>query len=79
MGKRDWELQPFIYTTNALERFLKDVKRRTKVIESFSQLEAPEKILLTAAEQMNSSFGKRTLPNWHVSTPALGELRAQRY
>ena len=33
------ELQPFIYTTNALKRFCKEVKRRTKVIEYFSQPE----------------------------------------
>jgi putative transposase len=44
------ELHPFIYTTNTLERFIKEVKRRTKVIEAFSQPEVAEKILLMAAE-----------------------------
>ena len=51
--KRDQELQPFIYSTNALERFQKEVKRRAKMIESFSQPEGEEKVLLMVTEQMN--------------------------
>ena len=73
------ELQPFIYTTNALERFAKEVKRRAKVIEPFSQPEAEEKILLMVTEQMNESYGKRILPNWHTSKPALEKMRKEKY
>jgi transposase-like protein len=73
------ELQPFIYTTNALERFAKEVKRRAKVIESFSQPEAEEKILLMVTEQMNESYGKRILSNWHISKPALEKMRKEKY
>ena len=73
------ELQPFIYTTNTLERFQKEVKRRAKVIESFSQPEAEEKILLMVTEQMNSSYGKRTLQNWNLSKPALEKIRNEKY
>jgi len=73
------ELQPFIYTTNALERFQKEVKRRAKVIESFSQPEAEEKILLMVTEQMNESYRKRILPNWHISKPALEKMRKEKY
>jgi transposase-like protein len=73
------ELQPFIYTTNALERFQKEVKRRAKVIESFSQPEAEEKVLLMVTEQMNESYRKRILPNWHISKPALEKMRKEKY
>lgn len=73
------ELQPFISTTNTLERFAKEVKRRAKVIESFSHPEAEEKVLLMVTEQMNESYGKRTLQNWHLSKPALEKMRKERY
>jgi transposase-like protein len=73
------ELQPFIYTTNALERFAKEVKRRAKVIESFSHPEAEEKVLLMVTEQMNESYGKRILSNWHLSKPALERMRNEKY
>jgi hypothetical protein len=49
------------------------------VIESFSQPEAAEKILLMITEQMNESYGKRTLPNWHLNKPALGRTRDEKY
>jgi putative transposase len=73
------ELQPFIYTTNALERFCKEVKRRTKAIESFSGPEAQEKILFLVAEQMNESYDRRMLRNWQLVKPALERMRAQKY
>jgi len=28
---------------------------------------------------MNESYGKRTLPNWHLSKPALEEIRIEKY
>uniref|UniRef100_A0A7J3SLE6 Transposase n=1 Tax=Fervidicoccus fontis TaxID=683846 RepID=A0A7J3SLE6_9CREN len=77
--KRDQELQPFIYSTNALERFQKEVKRRAKMIESFSQPEGEEKVLLMVTEQMNESYRKRILPNWHISKPALEKMRKEKY
>ena len=30
-------------------------------------------------EQMNESYGKRTLPNWHLSEPASEEIRNVKY
>jgi len=29
--------------------------------------------------EMHESYGKRTLPNWHLSKPYLEELRNDRY
>jgi len=28
---------------------------------------------------MNESYGKRALPNWHLSKPTLEEIRVQKY
>jgi len=49
------------------------------MIESFSQPEAEEKILLMVTEQMNESYGKRILSNWHISKPALEKMRKEKY
>jgi len=73
------ELQLFIYTTNTLERFAKEVKRRAKMIESFSHPEAEEKVLLMVTEQMNGRYRKRILPNWHLSKSALEKIRNEKY
>ena len=49
------------------------------MIESFSQPEAEEKILLMVTEQMNESYRKRILPNWHISKLALEKMRKEEY
>jgi len=49
------------------------------VIEAFSQPEAAEKILLMVTEQINESYGKRTLPNFYLSKPGLEEIRNEKY
>jgi hypothetical protein len=49
------------------------------VIESFSHPEAEEKVLLMVTEQRNESYGKRTLPNWYLSKPALEKMRKEKY
>jgi len=32
-----------------------------------------------ATEQMNKSYGKRILSNWHISKPALEKMRKEKY
>jgi len=59
-------------------KFSKKVKRRKKVLESFSRPEAREKILLMVAKEMNSSYGRMTLRNWHLSKPIIEKIKAQR-
>ena len=49
------------------------------MIESFSQPEVEEKILLMVTEQMNESYGKRILSNWHISKPAIEKTRKEKY
>ena len=49
------------------------------MIESFSHPEVEEKVLLMVTEQMNESYRKRILPNWHISKPALEKMRKEKY
>jgi transposase-like protein len=39
------KIRRFIYTTNQLERLMKEIKRRSKVIEVFSEPEAVYKVV----------------------------------
>jgi len=50
-----------IYTTNPLERFMKEVKRRTKVIEVFPDSEACGKVVYLVAQEMNEKYGRRAV------------------
>lgn len=73
------ELRPFIYTTNILERFIKEVKRRTKVIEVFPHAEATEKVLYLVASEMNERYKQRLLRNWDSIKEKLQSIRMARY
>jgi len=36
-------------------------------------------VLLMVKEQMNKSYRKRILSNWHISKPALEKMRKEKY
>ncbi len=73
------ELRPFIYTTNILERFIKEVKRRSKVIEVFPEPEAASKILYLVSCEMNEKYKRKSLKNWHLIMDKLQSIRRSRY
>ena len=50
-----------LYTTNLLERAIKEIKRRTKTIESFPTPEALEKLVYLVICQLNETWGKKRL------------------
>jgi transposase-like protein len=54
-------IRAYLYTTNQLERLMKEVKRRTKVVEIFCGPEAVEKLVYLVLVQENEKLGKRRL------------------
>ncbi len=50
-----------IYTTNVLERFFKEVKRRSKVIEAFPGQVSVEKVMYLVIEEMNEIYKERRI------------------
>jgi len=72
------ELKPFISTTNALERFTKEVQRRSKVL-SPSLARGRGKGAPYGHREMNESSRERILPNWHLSTLASEKMRKEGY
>lgn len=73
------ELRPSIYTTNVLEWFIKEVKRRTKVIEVFPHPDATGKVLYLVASEMNERYKKRLLKNWDLIKDKLQSIRMVKY
>ena len=49
-------IRAYLYTTNQLERLIKELKRRTKVVEVFCGPEALEKLLYLMLVQENERF-----------------------
>lgn len=56
-------LRRYIYTTNMLERLNKEIKRRIKVIESFSNEHSLEKMLYLILREEDEKLSKRKMPN----------------
>lgn len=73
------ELRPSIYTNNILERFIKEVKRRTKVIEVFPHPDATGKVLYLVASEMNERYKRRLLKNWDLISEKLQSIRMVKY
>lgn len=73
------ELRPSIYTTNILERFIKEVKRRTKVIEVFPHPDATGKVMYLVASEMNERYKRRLFRNWDRINEKLQSIRMVKY
>ena len=73
------EIRSIIYTTNPLERFIKEVKRRVKVIEFFPHPPSCAKILYLVSEEMNEKYQTRRIRDFHLAREVLREMREERY
>jgi putative transposase len=73
------EIRWLIYTTNPLERFIKEVNRRVKVIEAFPFRDACAKVVYLMTHEMNEKYGKRTAPEFWLAKEALQSIRRERY
>ena len=52
------EIRSYLYTTNMLERLMKEIKRRVKVIEVFSTPESAYKVIYLVLIDINESYKK---------------------
>ncbi|MEM4706889.1 MAG: transposase, partial [Candidatus Methanomethylicaceae archaeon] len=73
------ELRTIIYTTNVFERFFKEVKRRSKVIEVFPGQVSAEKVLYLVIKEMNERYKERRIKNFEEIIENLRALRKERY
>jgi len=72
-------MRPYIYTTNPLERFHKELKRCTKVIEFFYNKKALEKIVFLVILEMNESYSARRKKYWEYFLSVPSSKRKEKY
>ena len=65
-------IRRFIYTTNQLEKLMKEIKRGTKVIEVFSGLEAVCKVVYLVVLHISEKYERKNLPGFRE---AIAKLR----
>ena len=73
------EIRWLIYTTNPLERFIKEVKRRTKVIEAFPAPDACSKVIYLISQEMNEKYSRRAIPEFWLAKEVLLSIRREKY
>lgn len=73
------EIRSSIYTTKTLERTNKEMKRRIKTIEFFSQVKAVEKIIYLVSMELNERQHTRAHRGFIKTNPLLKKMRRERY
>jgi len=73
------EIRPYLYTTHALERFIKEVKRRSKVIEAFPGPDACQKVLYLVAQDMDDRYRRRAVKDFWLVKKKLLSIRKAKY
>ena len=73
------EIRSTIYTTNWLERAIKEIRRRTKPQDSLPSPKAAEKVLYLRTKERNDKWGNRRMRGFKKAKPKLQEKFADRY
>nr|BAD18260.1 transposase of IS654 [Alkalihalobacillus alcalophilus ATCC 27647 = CGMCC 1.3604] len=72
-------IRPMIYTTNIIERTMKEIKKRTRTMNSLPNEKAAEKIVYLQAIDYNERWATRRLRGFGEAYEALQEMFKQRY
>jgi len=73
------EIRSTVYTTNWLERAIKEIRRRTKPQDSLPSPKAAEKVLYLRTKERNDNWGNRRMRGFKKAKPKLQEKFADRY
>lgn len=72
-------IRPMIYTTNIIERTIKEIKKRTKAMNSLPNEKAAEKIVYLQSLDYNQRWAERKLRGFSSAYPTLQEMFKARY
>ncbi|WP_269411063.1 IS256 family transposase [Lentibacillus daqui] len=72
-------IQRVIYTTNIIERTMKEIKKRTKTMNSLPSEQATEKIVYLQVTDYNERWGERKLRGFATAYQALQDMFEERY
>lgn len=73
------EIRPVIYTTNWIERTIKEFRKRLKPMNSLPQIEAAEKIVYLQIQSFNDTWSTRKLRGFASAHNKLQEMFTERY
>jgi putative transposase len=72
-------IRSVIYTTNAIERTIKDIRKRLKTMNSLTSIEAAEKITFLTVQDFNEKWSTRKLRGFSTAYKALQDMFEERY
>src|SRR5690606_7826258 len=72
-------IRSVIYTTNAIERTIKEIRKRLKSMNSLSSLEAAEKVVYLTIQDFNEKWAGRKLRGFAKVQEALERMFEERY
>jgi len=72
-------IRSIIYTTNWIERAIKDIRKRLRPMNSLPTLNAAEKIVYLTIQDMNATWSQRKLRGFATAYPKLREMFEERY
>ncbi|KAF6510679.1 Mobile element protein [Geobacillus stearothermophilus] len=72
-------IRSVIYTTNAIERTIKEIRKRLKPMNSLSSLEAAEKVVYLTIQDFNEKWAGRKLRGFAEAQEALERMFEERY
>lgn len=72
-------IRSVIYTTNWIERTIKDIRKRLKPMNSLPDINAAEKIVFLTIQDMNNTWSTRKLRGFASAHHKLQEMFEQRY
>ena len=72
------QLWSYVYTTNSLERLMKELKRRLKVMEVLQNQESAEKFLYLLLREANEKYNSRKLKNWEYQYQNFKQKKVRR-
>ena len=72
-------IRSVIYTTNAIERTIKEIRKRLKPMNSLSSVEAAEKVVYLAIQDFNEKWADRKLRGFAEAQETLERMFEERY
>lgn len=72
-------IRSVIYTTNTIERTIKEIRKRLKPMNSLSSLEAAEKVVYLTIQDFNEKWAGRKLRGFSEAHEALERMFEERY
>jgi len=72
-------IQSMIYTTNMIERNMKEIKKRTKTMNSLSTEQAAEKVVYLQVKEYNERWSNRKLRGFGTAARTLKKMFTDRY